>query len=329
MKKSHISLLALLTILITGSLIARTFRNDGQFVTHTVGKGESVSLICLELYGYYSDELGDAFHKDNPHIEDIDLISVGQELKFRKPRTEAKVKTEKTIQTEPLFVKKVNAVQGVVTYVEGEVSLKKSSESAAIPLPVNTIVTPGDKIITGKDGKAELIINRESVIRLKENTRMTVENFRGKGNEKKTRLDCSSGTIWTKVKKIKDKICRFELSLPTAIAGVHGTVYQVSVNPDEDSEVKVYTGEVAVSGKKEGQSQTGELSEVSGPSEVAGPTEVSMESWVHIVRSMSKISISKDGEAGKPVSFSKKPEDKWEEWNEQRDSRIARLFSED
>lgn len=184
-------------------------------------------------------------------------------------------------------------------------------------------------ITTGSNEKVELIINRESVIRLKENTCMTVEKFRDKGDEEKTRLECGSGTIWTKVKKFKDKICRFELSLPTAIAGVHGTVYQVSVNPDDDSEVKVYSGEVAVSGKNEEHSQPDGLREVSGPSEVAGPTEVSMESWVHIIRSMSKISISKDGEAGETVSFSKDPENKWEKWNEQRDTRIARLFSED
>lgn len=143
MKKSHLSLLALLTILITGSLIARTFRNDEQFTTRTVAKGESVSLICLELYGYYSDELGDAFLEDNPHIEDIDIISVGQKLKFRKPRAETEAKTEKTIQTDTLFVRKVNAVQGVVTYTEGEVAIKKVNDSAAVPLSVNTSYAGG------------------------------------------------------------------------------------------------------------------------------------------------------------------------------------------
>ncbi|MFP4163006.1 MAG: FecR domain-containing protein [Chitinispirillaceae bacterium] len=330
MKKHHLSFLVVFTIVLTGSIIARTVKSDEQFITRTVAKGESVSLICLELYGYYSDELGDAFLKDNPQVKDIDVIAAGQKLKFRKPRETEEKTAEKTVQTDVLFVKKVRAVQGVVTLIEGDVSIQKVKDDSAIPLTVNTTVTPGDKIITGTDGKAELIINRESVVRLKENTRMTVEDFRDENRgSKKTRLDCGSGTIWSKVKKFKDKMCRFELSLPTAVAGVHGTVYQVSVDPEDKSEVRVYTGEVAVSDKPSEQSSENGVQEESGPSEVQGPTEVSMETWVHVVRSMSKISISKDGKAGETVSFSKNPGNEWEKWNEKRDSRIAHIFSED
>lgn len=330
MRKFHFYLLALLTVVITGTLVARTIQSDEQFITHTVTKGESVSLICIELYGYYSDVLGKAFLGDNPKVKNINVISVGQKLKFRKPQSGKTEDTaEKTTLADVPFVKKIHAVQGVVTYVEGEVVIKKVGNGDSSPLSVNTIVSPGDQITTGKKGKVELIINRESVVRLKENTRMVIEKYRGKEGKDKTRLNCSSGTIWTKVKKFKDRICRFELSLPTAVAGVHGTVYEISVNPVEDSEVKVYTGEVAVSGKTTEHPATEGLKEVEGPSEVEGPTEVSMESWVHIIRSMSKISINKDGKAGETVSFSKDPDDEWEKWNEERDRRIARLFSEE
>lgn len=300
--------------------------NKEDYFTHQIKPGESVSLICIDYYGNYSNNLGDAIKESNPSIKDINLIIAGGKLKLRKPRTSSKKK-----DTSPsIFTKKVNITQGVVTCVVGKALLLKKGGDKKNKLTTNTLVLPGDKIFTGSDGRVEIIINRESVLRMKENTRLTLGEYRSKEkNEGKTNVDLKKGTIWTKIKKFADKICRFELSLPTAIAGVYGTVYETSVAGGSTTEVKVYNGEVSVKGSpRASMSAAGELTEVPGPSEVPGPHEVTMDEWVRIVRSMQKVTIDKNGTPSEVTGFKKDPTSSWEKWNEERDWLIAKILSE-
>jgi hypothetical protein len=310
---------------------------DG-FIAHTVKKGESVSLICIDYYGYYSKELGAAFRKDNPGVRDINVIISGQTLRFRTPRNaQEKNAAAPSVPSsdDSLFVKKVSAQQGVVTCVEGTVTLMQKGSRAGGALAVNTIVGPGDRIITSSNGRVEIIINRETVVRLREKSVMVIEAYRNSGKARgKTKISFPAGTIWTKMKKFRDRISRFELELPTATAGVHGTVYQTSVSADSSAEVKVFSGEVAVRGKHGGTAGpgsgrgTGPRKEVAGPVEVAGPTEVDLETWVRIVKSMHAVTIDKNGKASAPKPFSWDTTSTWETWNRERDDRIRDLFGE-
>jgi hypothetical protein len=322
---------------------------SGATFTHTVRKGESISLICIDYYGYYSDQLGRAVQGENPSIKSIDVIYPGQEILLHRPvELKKSVTSGKTVvaahepdvtgeaqedRQDTLFTRKISVTQGVVTYMEGVVNFRRKTGSKKQPLKINMVVTPGNIIETGSDGRVEIIINREAVVRLRENTRTVLEAFRKPAAEsKKTRIGCSIGGLWTKVKKFKDKISRFELELPTAIAGVHGTVYESTVASDSSSEVKVFSGEVAVSGSKaqegEKNAASGSLSEVPGPHEVAPPHEVTMEDWTRIVRSMQKITVDNKGRPSAPESFTRDTKSSWEEWNRIRDRRIAALFEE-
>ena len=74
--------------------------SDNDYISHEVRKGESVSLLCIEIYGFYSNELGAAFAEDNPSVENINLIFVGQKLRFKKPVTEEAVTKKDTVSTE-------------------------------------------------------------------------------------------------------------------------------------------------------------------------------------------------------------------------------------
>jgi len=339
------------TIVTSALLIAQT---TGELFTHSVKKGESISLICIDYYGNYSKKLGQVIKTENPDIKDINIIFPGQKIKLHKPIEAASsgthlvtpvqssikdsVKVKDTTKTavvaespDSLFVKKLNIVQGVVTCVVGTVNYKAATTGAFKPLTVNTILNPGDIIETSKNGRVEIIINRESVVRMKENTRMNLEAFRDTlGAKDKTKLGFSNGTIWTKMKKFKDRLSRFELELPTAVAGVHGTVYETTVSSDKSSEVKVFTGEVRVSGLASPQTP-GEgpgANEVAGPQEVPGPHEVSLETWVKIITDMQKISVAKDGKPSEPETFTQNPSSDWEKWNQERDKRIAEMFME-
>ncbi len=296
--------------------------------------GESVSLICIDYYGQYNNKMGIEIKKLNPSIKNINVINVGQALKLPSPITEetktvkAEETTQKAVQT-PLFKKVISVQQGVVTAVEKDAYLIRNGKLKE--LTVNTLVQPGDTIKTGKTGRVEIIINRESISRIKENSEVAINRFRNANDKNSsTVLDLNKGNVWTKVKRFTDKLSRFQLTLPTAIAGVHGTVYESSVNNDNSAEVKVFEGEVGVKKRPEDKEdpKTTEVFEVSGPTEVAGPTEVSMEQWLHIVRSMQKISISKDGSPSAVTSFKNEKNDTWEEWNLERDRQLSKLFGE-
>jgi hypothetical protein len=303
-------------------------------IVYTIRKGESVSLVCIRCYGHYTAEMGGAVKKMNPAVKDINLVLPGQKLTLpnpEKPPVQAQVKVD-TSKAAVLFEKKVNATQGVVTCVEGKAFVTAKGDTAEKKLMVNTLVYPGDVIETGEPGRVEVIINRESVVRMKENSRLTIEAFRDNAQQKgRTLIGFPLGTVWAKIKKFKDAVSRFDLELPTAVAGVHGTVYQAGVAADSSSEVKVYDGEVAVNSrpalKRSGPVTEGD--EVAGPSEVKGPSEVSMEKWTEIVRAMQRISIDKNGRPSSVQKFTWDPGDSWEQWNEERDKNIAEIFAED
>lgn len=299
--------------------LSGTVDNESLFV-HEVKKGETISIVCIDYYGHYSGMIGEAILKLNPGIKNINKILPGQKLKLRKPGF--RKKGEEKAAT--LFEKKVYAVQGVVTYVEGKAVIIPKNSTAAAKLAANTVVYPGDVIRTDSDGRVEIIINREAVVRLDNNTKLTIEKFRESAEAKgATSLQFSAGTLWTKVRKFADRVSRFQLELPTAIAGVHGTTYQTSVEDDSSSEVKVYDGEVAVKNRPSMESE-----EAAGPHEVEGPHEVSMDEWVQIVRSMQRITVDKNGQPGEPEPFTKDTASTWEKWNEERDLRVSEMFVE-
>jgi hypothetical protein len=305
----------------TGALF--TSGGNDRYIRHTVTKGETVSLLCIELYGKYTAAMGREFAKDNPDLADINLIKIGQALSFRNP-------TYTPPDNEPkdtLFARSITISQGVVTYVEGKARLAGAARKNT--LMVNTEIGPGDTIITGSNGRVECIVNGETVVRVRENTALAVNALREMERQQgETSMGFSFGAIWTKMKKFSDGVSRFRLQMPTAIAGVHGTVYQAEVDRDTSCEVSVYDGEVSVKGSLPDVPEPGAVHEVSGPHEIEGPHEVSREEWERIVRSMQRIRIDKQGIPSEAVAFKRNPDDSWEQWNLERDRRIARMFGE-
>lgn len=315
-------------ILAVATLAVATFataQNGREYISHTVARGETISLICLKYYGRYSEKLAASIREANPTVADINKVKPGQTIRLRKPIA-PKAAERATLPPEEIsiFEQRVEANQGVVTMARGTVHLTRAG-SAPLAIESNMLVLPGDILETGADGRAEIIINRESVVRMKEHSKITLDAMRDPVADKgKTKVGFSLGTVWTKMQSYKDKVCRFELELPTAIAGVHGTVYQTTVSADKSAEVKVYNGEVAVNGRAPSHAgpTSDETGEVAGPEEIPGPQEVSFEEWVRIVRSMQKIAIGSNGQPTQPAQFKRAGGDEWEKFNEERDKQV-------
>jgi hypothetical protein len=308
-------------LLFTGAILKNS--NSDRSITHTVVKGETVSLLCIEKYGRYTAAMGREFAKENPEVKDINLILVGQVLRFRNPDYQPAAAESK----DTMFTRSIAVTQGVVTYVEGKVRL--AGATGRKELTANTEVGPGDTILTGSNGRVECIVNGETVVRVRENTALCINAFRAMEQQKgETSMDFSFGAVWTKMKKFSDGVSRFRLQMPTAIAGVHGTVYQATVGRDSSCEVSVFEGEVSVKGHQPNDLPSGGLHEIGGPHEIDGPHEVSREEWERIVRTMQRIHIDKKGKPSEAIAFKQNPADSWERWNMERDERIAAMFGE-
>ncbi len=284
-----------------------------ETVKHTVASGESISFICITLYGHYESAMNAEILKLNPKLADVNQVSKGSELVFPAPSGAGSPSNQ--------FEKGAAVRQAVTTYVEGDVTVTGSG-GRVVKLAPNTILNPGDAIKTAPGARAEIIVDGESVVRVKENTKLTFRQAHDQAAANvPTKFSLDFGSAWTAVKRMAATVNRFELTLPTAVAGVHGTVYQATVGDDSSSVVKVYDGAVNVHAVPPPD-------ETAGPTEVEGPHEVSASEWTRIVRTMQQVKIPRSGKPGNPEAFKKSESDSWEKWNSERDQSAFEIFGE-
>lgn len=215
-----------------------------------------------------------------------------------------------------------------VSYLEGPAFRSKDGKDWK-PVMRGDFLGANESVKTGVRTRLELTLPDGSKVRFSENTFFKVESLLFTEEERGFEMKAFFGKIWFNVKKLKKlkKISKFEVKTATAVAGVRGTTFRIDANQDNSSLVKVYEGEVAVNSLPSEDQDEGTKSkyisgpkEVKGPQEVKGPHEVSREEWSYIVKSWQQISVSPEGIASKPVSFSPE-EDKseWVLWNQEMD----------
>jgi hypothetical protein len=194
------------------------------------------------------------------------------------------------------------------------------------------ILLENDQIKVLSQSRAELILDNQSVMRLSENTLLTIHKLEEeKATQKETaRMDISAGKLWVRMAKLFNPASRYDVKTPTAIAGVQGTVYQVTVAGDQSTTIQVFEGAVNIYNPfpKATPSAPGTgmgleaPHEVAGPQQVPGPTTVSREEWTQIVvRQFQQITVTGRG-IPQPTSFDPNNErqTEWVQWNEERDA---------
>lgn len=319
---------------------------EGQIIK--VRKGDTVSYLSFKIYGMYDPLLAELICQENPQIKNINLIYAGQELRFpstpvmRKWLQEKRRRIEKPspalapptppVEKEALLAEtRARANKAVLTYLSGQVQVKKKESMAWTAAQPNMILYEKDQIKVLAKSRAELILDNQSVLRLAENSLLTISKLEEAPAIKKetTDLHLALGKIWTRATKFFNPGSRYEVGTPTAIAGVQGTTYQVIVAENKVTKIKVYQGEVNVYNPfpqaptpKPGRAPyIGPPKEVPGPREVSGPKEVSREEWTQIVlRQFQEITVTEKF-ITTPVSFdiNQDRQEEWVKWNEERD----------
>lgn len=121
---------------------------------------------------------------------------------------------------------------GKITAVSGKSEVRKSGGTKKFNAFKGMAITQGDTIITGTDGQISLDLDANKEVTIGASTTLTisqlVESAKALGG--KTSLKLQNGQVLIKVKKKLDGDSRFEIETPTAIMGVMGTEFFVSVN---------------------------------------------------------------------------------------------------
>jgi hypothetical protein len=299
------------------SLATLALSGTATLEDYTVHKGQTVSFIAFQKYGAYSDSIAALLKADNPQIADLDMVAVGQILHLRKDE-KAPVGLEKDPDRRVLMASR----KAVVTMTQGSGEIRRA-KGGREPLAANRFLSTGDSIVTGSDGLAEIIVDNQSVLRLAPGTevRLTAiqEPQKPSSTDKRalaTRFSLLRGKTWTMVQKWAGSRIAFQVQMPNAIAGVHGTVFENAIAEDSTSSVSVYRGEVGV----EGGSDQATTHKSLAPTQVAGPKEISMGQWIKILKDNQRLSISKTGAAGQSVQFKPDSASAWVKLNQERDS---------
>jgi hypothetical protein len=134
----------------------------------------------------------------------------------------------------------------------GGVEVQKKGTSEWSHVSSNAFVTAGDWVRTGTQGQAELRWIGPTRVRVDPQTTLLVQSaMSNRLNQSKTavfRLDL--GKVWVRVARLLSPKDRLEVRTPTATVAAHGTVFSVHVDPETETAVEVFSGQVQVQGKQ-------------------------------------------------------------------------------
>lgn len=231
-------------------------------------------------------------------------------------------------QKRPIAVK-AGKGEIVAAHIEGAAQVRPQGAKSWLPLELNKALHNGDEVTVGKASRLELLMPDKSRLRFAAETRFKIMQTPEAAKED-VKVHVAVGRTWANVSKSIGIKRKFELSCDNAVAGVRGTVYRMNVSDDQSALVRVYDGEVAVSGATKPMDRGEQIfgkkpTKVAGPKPVAGPHKITMEEWVVLLRSMQQVSIRADGTADKPREFTEQEDrDEWVDWNKERDRESGR-----
>ena len=315
-----------LTVLLI--LLAATFliAASDPVTSVKVRPGDSISYLAFKHLHTYNQEIVNQIKSLNPHIKDLNLIQVGQivYLPKGKPSTVTGKRGEPTPSAPVPETKKMAAAasQAVVTLVEGEVQMMGAETNGWQRLQVNAMLKAGDNVRVLEQGRLELVLDNRSVLRLAANTTLELKEVERRRQKEKYRFALSIGKMWTRVTRLLGFGSRYQVETPTAITAVQGTVYDLQVDPSQQTRVRVHSGNVQVYNPFAGDLAPGqEVPKLKEPTRVPGPTRISREEWEQLLLGQyQQVTLGREGRSAiSAFDLAAARREAWVRWNEARD----------
>jgi hypothetical protein len=290
-------------------------------ITVKVRPGDTISYLALKHLQTYDQDILDQIKELNPQIRDLNRIQVGQVVHLPKPGEEPAQPTAPA----PLVESKKMAAAGsraVATLVEGEVQMMAGGDNTWIKLSPNAILKGGDKVRVLDNGRLEMVLDNRSVLRLASNTTLELKEVERKPEKETYRFALSLGKMWTRVTRLLGFGSKYQVDTPTAITAVQGTVYDLQVDSNQQTRVRVHSGNVQVYNPFAGDLAPGEkVPKLQEPTRVPGPTRISREAWEQLLlQQYQQVTLGREGRSNiSAFDLDKARKEAWVRWNEARD----------
>lgn len=138
-----------------------------------------------------------------------------------------------------------------VSFVAGDVKVKSSESDQGKKPAVGDVLSSNQTITTGDKASVDLQFANGSHLRVRANTEIILKKLYEDSNGRTEELFMKQGMLVATVSKEK-KTDKFNIVTPTVLAGVRGTKFLVSVNPNKRKQdvtrVSVVEGSVAIYG---------------------------------------------------------------------------------
>jgi hypothetical protein len=137
-----------------------------------------------------------------------------------------------------------------VNQLDGTAEVLGSGQNKWRSLKLKDKLKAGDEVRTGPKTRLELIMADYSTIRFADNSHFKIFHVEA-GTENKPRnvkVHMAVGRSWVNLSRAVGKKGRFDLTCENAVVGVRGTTYRINVKEDQSALIRVYNGQVSVSG---------------------------------------------------------------------------------
>lgn len=105
------------------------------------------------------------------------------------------------------------------------------------------VLDQGDKIKTSANSTIDIYFSNETFLKIGENSRVIIGENKIKEAGQSTSIKLQKGKVWSRIKGAWNRLTKFEVITPSAVAGVKGTIFSVETDGDKTT-LKVKEGEV-------------------------------------------------------------------------------------
>lgn len=150
----------------------------------------------------------------------------------------------------PSHVAIATEVHGVFRIVKGHVQVKSGATGEVSRARIGSRIYPKDTVITAQDSRAKIVMIDQNEINISPESEVILAHYEYKPNENKkdVLIDVVYGRVRSKVEQKYDgsSTNKFQVKTPSAVAGVRGTDFLTSYNPNNQStNIVTFQGEVA------------------------------------------------------------------------------------
>ena len=147
-----------------------------------------------------------------------------------------------------------NELKAKVIFVIGDVKVKNNLNEQGTKPETGVLLTKSQILITGEKGTADLQFSNNSTLRIRPNSEISIKRLLEQDGKLTEEVNLKKGSLIANINKQK-QTDNFNVVTPTVIAGVRGTRFLITVDPNKNKEevtkVSVLDGSVGITKHKE------------------------------------------------------------------------------